>query len=197
MNWFDDQLRSRQNADNIRLEASIDGIARAVMGKKLLAALDKTEQAKSVAEEILKYYHLHSVELSENERLKTLEEQLEYYLRPHGVMYRSVELATEYGSSHLRSGDEYTQCRKFMFDNKKAFWFYGLAIGITTEVTHMLLVFITNINDVVTAFLIVKSCALPMILCNGISVMLSLLVVMHMGREKIRRPRQRRTYYCL
>ena len=92
MNWFDDQLRSRQNADNIGLEESIDGIARAVMGKKLLAALDKTEQAKSVAEEILKYYHLHSVELPENERLKTLEEQLEYYLRPHGVLYRSVDL---------------------------------------------------------------------------------------------------------
>ena len=102
MNWFDDQLRSRQNADNIGLEESIDGIARAVMGKKLLAALDKTEQAKSAAEEILKYYHLHSVELPENERLKTLEEQLEYYLRPKGVLYRGVEL--EKGWYHNASG---------------------------------------------------------------------------------------------
>lgn len=83
-------------------------------------------------------------------------------------------------------------CRRFMFDNKKASWFYGLAIGITTEVTHMLLVFITNMDDIATAFLAVKSCALPMILCNGISVMLSLLVVMRMGKEKIRRPRQNR-----
>ena len=31
--------------------------------------------------------------------------------------------------------------RKFMLDNKKASWFYGLAVGVTTEVLHMLLVF--------------------------------------------------------
>lgn len=92
MSWFDDQLRTRKESDDFGLENSIDSIARAVMGKKLIAALDKTEQAKSVAEEILKYYHLHAAELPENERLKTLEEQLEYLLRPHGVLYRSIEL---------------------------------------------------------------------------------------------------------
>lgn len=83
-------------------------------------------------------------------------------------------------------------CRQFMFDNKKASWFYGLAIGITTEVTHMLLVFLTNMRDIVTAFQIVDSCALPMILGCGISVMLSLLVVSVMGRETVKKPRQSR-----
>lgn len=92
MSWFDEQLRTRKEADDSGLEESIDSIAQAVMGKKLIAALDKTEQARSVAEEILKYYHLRGAELPENERLKTLEEQLEYLLRPHGVLYRSVEL---------------------------------------------------------------------------------------------------------
>ena len=83
-------------------------------------------------------------------------------------------------------------CRQFMFDNKKASWFYGLAIGITTEVTHMLLVFLTNMDDIVTAFQIVDTCALPMILGSGIAVMLSLLVVSIMGRETMRKPRQNR-----
>ena len=92
MSWFDEQLRTRKEADDSGLEESIDSIAQAVMGKKLIAALDKTEQARSVAEEILKYYHLRGTELPENERLKTLEEQLEYLLRPHGVLYRSVKL---------------------------------------------------------------------------------------------------------
>ena len=92
MSWFEEQLRTRKESDDAGLEESIDGIAQAVMGKKLIAALDKTEQAKSVAEEILKYYHLRSAELPKNERLKTLEDQLEYLLRPHGVLYRNVEL---------------------------------------------------------------------------------------------------------
>ena len=92
MSLFEEQLRTRKESDDAGLEESIDSIAQAIMGKKLIAALNKTEQAKSVAEEILKYYHLRSAELPENERLKTLEEQLEYLLRPHGILYRSVEL---------------------------------------------------------------------------------------------------------
>lgn len=83
-------------------------------------------------------------------------------------------------------------CRHFMFDNKKPSWFYGLAIGITTEVAHMLLVFVTNMSDIFTAYSIVQVCSLPMILGSGISVMLSLLVVALMGRESMRKPRQNR-----
>ena len=83
-------------------------------------------------------------------------------------------------------------CRQFMFDNKKASWFYGLAIGITTEVAHMLLVFVTNLEDIFTVFPIVEVCALPMILGTGVSVMLSLLVVARIGRESLRKPRQNR-----
>lgn len=83
-------------------------------------------------------------------------------------------------------------CRQFMFDNKKASWFYGLAIGITTEVAHMLLVFVTNLEDIFAVFPIVEACALPMVLGTGVSVMLSLLVVARMGRESLRKPRQNR-----
>lgn len=78
-------------------------------------------------------------------------------------------------------------CRKYMFDNKKASWFYGLAIGMTTEVLHMLLVFITNMDDVFTAFQVVQKCAPLMIACNGVSVMLSLLLVSLIGKEKVMR----------
>ena len=67
--------------------------------------------------------------------------------------------------------------RKFMMDNKKASWFYGLAVGVTSEVLHMLLVFLTNAEDIQRAFTVVKICAVPMIAANGISVMLSLLAI--------------------
>ena len=67
--------------------------------------------------------------------------------------------------------------RKFMMDNKKASWFYGLVVGVTSEVLHMLLVFLTNVNDLQRAFTVVKICAIPMIVANGVSVMLSILTV--------------------
>ena len=80
-------------------------------------------------------------------------------------------------------------CRKFMFDDKKPSWFYGLAIGMTTEVLHMLLVFLTNMDDIYGAFRVVEKCAAPMITCCGLSVMLSLLLVSLIGREKVLRPK--------
>ncbi|MDO4746235.1 MAG: SpoIIE family protein phosphatase [Bacillota bacterium] len=67
--------------------------------------------------------------------------------------------------------------RKFMNDNKKATWFYGLAVGITVEVFHMLMVFLTNSDDIQRAFEVVQTCAIPMILANSISVMLSIMVI--------------------
>lgn len=74
-------------------------------------------------------------------------------------------------------------CRKFMFDNKKASWFYGLTIGVTAEVLHMLLLFVTHMDDIATAYDVVEICAPPMIFFNAVSVSLALLVVQLMGRE--------------
>jgi len=76
-------------------------------------------------------------------------------------------------------------CRKFMFDNKKSSWFYGLFIGMTTEVLHMLLVFITHMTNIEKAFDIVKACAVPMILANGLSVMVAVLFITLVSKEKI------------
>lgn len=83
-------------------------------------------------------------------------------------------------------------CRRFMFDNKKASWFYGFVIGGTSEVLHMLLVFLTNMNDVYGAFRVVAVCALPMIFCNAVSVMLSLFLIALIGKERIRKPMKNR-----
>lgn len=83
-------------------------------------------------------------------------------------------------------------CRRFMFDNKKASWLYGFVIGGTTEVLHMLLVFITNMDDVYGAYRVVAVCAAPMILCNAVSVMLSLFLVALIGKERIRKPMKKR-----
>ncbi|MGN0597185.1 MAG: hypothetical protein ACI4J1_07655 [Ruminiclostridium sp.] len=92
MSWFDEQIRSRKEADDRGLYDSIQSIARAVMGQKLTEALSRGERAQTAVEEILKYYHYKPRELPESIRQSTLEEQLEYRLRPFGIMYRSVTL---------------------------------------------------------------------------------------------------------
>ena len=66
--------------------------------------------------------------------------------------------------------------RRFMMDNKKVSWFYGLVVGVTSEVLHMLMVIFTNAADMQRAFHVVQSIAIPMIAANGLSVMLSMLV---------------------
>lgn len=74
--------------------------------------------------------------------------------------------------------------RRFMMDNKKASWFYGLLIGIVTEVIHMLMVFLNNSGDIHRAFRVVEICAVPMILATGLSVMFSILVISLLSKRK-------------
>ncbi len=77
--------------------------------------------------------------------------------------------------------------RKYLFENKKPSTLYALAIGLLTEVLHMMMVFFTNMSDVTQAFNFVEQSAFPMILINGFSVMLSVFVVTLIGKENIKR----------
>ncbi len=74
--------------------------------------------------------------------------------------------------------------RKFMFDDKKPTWLYGLGIGMVTEVLHMLMIFFTNMNDAVNAFEFVKICTVPMVIGNGIAVGITVFIVSVISREK-------------
>ena len=75
--------------------------------------------------------------------------------------------------------------RKHMFDDKKPSWIYGLGIGMVCEVLHMLMIFVTNMNDASRAFTFVQSCTLPMVMSNGIAVGLAVMAVSLLGREKV------------
>ena len=76
--------------------------------------------------------------------------------------------------------------RKFMFDDKKPSWIYGIGVGLICEVLHMLMIFFTNMNDANKAFMFVQKCTLPMILANSIAVASAMLVISLIGKEKIR-----------
>lgn len=74
--------------------------------------------------------------------------------------------------------------RKFMMDDKKTSWLYGIAVGVTTEVMHMLILFVTNIGDIHSVLNIIQKCALPMISACGLSVMCATLLVSRMSGVK-------------
>lgn len=75
--------------------------------------------------------------------------------------------------------------KKFIFDSKIPSIFYGLLIGITTEVFHMLLIYFTNLSNVYDAFEYIQDCTLPMTLCNGFTVMLTIFSVSLLDNKKV------------
>ncbi len=65
----------------------------------------------------------------------------------------------------------------FILERRRPSWLHGLLIGIVTEVFHMLMVFFTHMSDVEQAYQVVRSCSLPMIIFNSLSVMLACIIV--------------------
>lgn len=91
MGWFDEQIRQRkQNDDDVFADAFVN-MAAAVLGSRVTGSLsDGSAAAKSAIDEILKYYHVKSREVPDN--IKDTNEQLEYLMRPYGIMRRTVRL---------------------------------------------------------------------------------------------------------
>ena len=92
MSWFEEQLRYREQSDNADFADAIDSIAGAVMGKRLCEALSQNDIAGSAIEEILKYYHCKSKSEELPPQIKTVDEQIEYRMRPFGIKSRKVTL---------------------------------------------------------------------------------------------------------
>ena len=74
--------------------------------------------------------------------------------------------------------------RKLMFDNKKPTWGYGVCIAVACEVIHMILIFITNMNNSSQAFEFVKGATTPMILGNAAAVGFAIIIVSLLSHER-------------
>lgn len=82
--------------------------------------------------------------------------------------------------------------RKYMFDNKKPTWGYGVGIAVVCEVMHMLILFLTRISDTVTAFELVSAATFPMVLSNAVAVGGSIIIVALLSKErKNNKPKQK------
>lgn len=90
MGWFNDQIQDRKIKDDEALENAFANIVSAVLGKRSIGITDDREIVQDAVEDILKYFHLSAGEIPDDITKK--EEQLEFLLRPHGIMTRRVEL---------------------------------------------------------------------------------------------------------
>lgn len=92
MGWFDEQIKERKRNDDSVFTESFVNIAGAIMGRRVSDALnDDRTITKNAIDEILKYYHAKSREVPDN--IKDMNDQLEYLMRPYGIMRRTVKLS--------------------------------------------------------------------------------------------------------
>ena len=75
--------------------------------------------------------------------------------------------------------------RKLMFDNKKPTWSYGISIAVVCEVIHMILIFVTNMDNSSYAFEFVQGATIPMVLGNAAAVGISIIIVSLLSHEGI------------
>lgn len=91
MGWFNKQIKQRNELDQQMFEDSFFRAASVVLGERIATKIsDDRIITKQAIDDILKYYHFKPVDFPKS--IKTHEEQLDYCLRPHGLMRRSVKL---------------------------------------------------------------------------------------------------------
>ena len=99
MSWFSEQVKKRMRRDKEEFENSFVELSSVVLGESAIAkALNNDRQkTKNAIEEILRFYNAKIIELPD--KLEDMNEQLEYMLRPTGIMRRTVELTGKWWQS--------------------------------------------------------------------------------------------------
>ncbi len=91
MGWFEKQIKQRIDLDQQLFEDSIVRAAGVVLGKKTGAKInDERIVTKKAIDVLLKYYHCKPVDIPKE--IKEHEDQLDYCLRPYGLMKRRINL---------------------------------------------------------------------------------------------------------
>ena len=90
MGWFDEQIRQRKTNDDQMFRDSLQEAAEMVTGGDGAFREDRSALTADALERVLRYYHMKYQEPPQ--KLKTLEEKLDYVIHPQGMMYRLVRL---------------------------------------------------------------------------------------------------------
>ena len=95
MGWFDEQIRERMRRDQEVMEDSFVRLAGSVLGSQAAEKLqDERLVTKEALDEILRYYHMKPVQIPDE--VRGFEDQLDYVLRPLGLMTRNVALREDW-----------------------------------------------------------------------------------------------------
>lgn len=138
MGWFEEQIKQRSQSDQDILEDSFFRMASVVMDKWDAERLDDERLiARQAIDDILKYFRQKPVDIPEN--IVDVGDQLEYALRPAGLMIRDVELEDNWFS------DAYGPMLGYIKETKATvallpgrvhgYWFKDPATGQRTRVT--------------------------------------------------------------
>lgn len=95
MSWFDEQIEERRYRDAEDFADAMDELSSIITKKKFIinSALNESVKQTSVTKaihQILQYYRVKPIELQYE--ANTMEEQLEQFCRPYGIMHRTVKL---------------------------------------------------------------------------------------------------------
>jgi NHLM bacteriocin system ABC transporter ATP-binding protein len=91
MGWFDEQIKQRRKNDEDIFSDAFADIADAVLGTKRSSSNDGNDEREIEAIwKILEYYKVKPQQLPSS--VKTLNDRLEYLLRPNGIMQRNINL---------------------------------------------------------------------------------------------------------
>jgi NHLM bacteriocin system ABC transporter ATP-binding protein len=91
LGWFEKQIKQRSDLDQKLFEESFFHAASVVLGERTATKIsDEHIITRQAIDDILKYYHFQPIEIPNS--IKNHEEQLDYCLRPHGLMKRQIRL---------------------------------------------------------------------------------------------------------
>lgn len=95
MNILEDQIKIRKLNDDALMSEALSNIAGAVGGASLAAILqDSMFAVKNALSEILKYYHFRPIDIPDS--ITGIYEQIDYIMRPYGIMKREVYLDRDF-----------------------------------------------------------------------------------------------------
>lgn len=92
MGWFNEQIRQRIENDDEMFADAFAQMANLVSSEKIISSFyDNRKIAEKAIGDILKYYHIRAQEIPD--KMKDINEVLEFLLRPSGIMRRTVRLS--------------------------------------------------------------------------------------------------------
>lgn len=75
--------------------------------------------------------------------------------------------------------------RGVLFEDRRPFWMLSFTTAVICEAFHLLLVIITNMDDVSTAYLIISNISIQLILLNSVSVGLTALILSAISKNGV------------